>query len=82
MLQQSFLQPFNKNQIIVLRIRHYENSIRVNLLLLPIKNDLAPFLLSQALFKRVFFNLLIPAAKDNKELATCGKISVFVAISL
>lgn len=46
MLQQSFLQPFNKNQIIVLRIRHYGNSIRVNLLLLPLKNDLAPYLLS------------------------------------
>ena len=37
MLQQSFLQPFNKNQIIVLRISTYVNSIRVNLLLLPSK---------------------------------------------
>ncbi len=40
MLQQSFLQPFNKNQIIVLRYAYTISSVRVNLLLLCLRTIL------------------------------------------
>lgn len=59
MLQQSFLQPFNKNQIIVLRYSYTVNSIRVNLLLLSVtlvKNDLAKAILRfSIIIKRIYF---------------------------